>query len=112
MPDIPSFSDLPPEHDTLRVVRAPFAALDNVLYEALCRAQDGKGKERHGSDDVAFVKQPIITITKELGGSQAPLLFQAVKKIYESQRLPPDRGDAELLDAIVYLAAAVLLHRV
>lgn len=87
-----------------------YTPLRTVLEQAYNRTAKGKGKERH-ADQKAFLQQPIFAIPRALGGSQDPLLFQAVKKIYESKRLPSPRDEAELLDAIVYLAAAVLLMR-
>ena len=87
-----------------------YAPLRKVLEQAYNRAASGKGRERH-ADEQPFVQQPIFAIPRALGGSQDPLLFQAVKKIYESKRLPSPRDEAELLDAIVYLAAAVILMR-
>ena len=87
-----------------------YTPLRMVLEQAYNRASSGKGRERH-ADEQPFVQQPIFAIPRALGGSQDPLLFQAVKKIYESKRLPSPRDEAELLDAIVYLAAAVILMR-
>ena len=85
-----------------------YAPLYETLKRALARAANGKGAERHATN-AAFLNQPIFAIPRALGGSEDPLLFQAVKKIYESKRLPKERAENELLDAIVYLASAVLL---
>lgn len=82
--------------------------LREVLREAADRAESGKGAERHGGKDIAFEEQPMFTIVRELQADEAPHLFQAVKKIYESRRLPPCQSRNELLDAIVYIAAAVM----
>lgn len=82
----------------------PLAA---VLDEALAQAQSGKGKERHASGE-PFLGQPIISICEELGSGQFAI-GQAAKKSRESLRLPPDRARRELLGAINYLAAAVLV---
>lgn len=87
-----------------------YKPLNAVLLEAFNRAARGKGRERHATDE-PFTQQPIFHITKSLGGRPDPLLFQAVKKIYESQRLENEPACNELLDAIVYLAAAVLLRK-
>ena len=87
----------------------PNDPLAGVLHEAYQRAMTGKGKQRHAMEGQPFLEQPIIQIPKMLGGSETPLLFQAVKKIYESQRV--EHSVEEILDAIVYLAAAVILMR-
>ena len=87
-----------------------YDVLRRTLSDAYDRAANGKGKERHASDE-EFIQQPIFTITRALGNRPDPLLFQAVKKIYESQRLADPAACNELLDAIVYLAAAVILRR-
>ncbi len=82
----------------------PLAA---VLDEALLHAQDGKGKERHASGE-PFVDQPIVAINEKLGSNHGAI-FQACKKAIESTRLPHDRARAELLGAVNYLAAAVIV---
>lgn len=82
----------------------PNEILEPIFAEALERVIT-KGQARHGTD-VDFLQQPIFTIPKNLTGSNDPLLFQAVKKIYESVRNDVDTR-SELLDAIVYLACAV-----
>lgn len=79
-----------------------------VLEEALKQASEGKGKERHASDGEYFEDQPICEIARRLGGGD---LFQAVKKIYESVRLPKEAAVRELLGAIIYIAAEVILRR-
>ena len=57
--------------------------------------------------DEPFSSQLICAIPKRLGpGGECFCLGQAVKKICESRRLPPERARAELLGAINYLAAA------
>jgi hypothetical protein len=95
------------KYSRLAVVKG-YEELANILDAALARAQSGKGKERH-ADDNAFMDQPIMDIPRRLGGDPSPLLYQAVKKIYEGQRLSPEMARNERLDAIVYIAAAVLL---
>lgn len=86
-----------------------YEPLQRVLKDALARAAKGKGAERHATGE-PFIDQPIFTIPRALGGSPDPLLYQAVKKIYESKRLDPAAARNELLDAIVYIAAAVILE--
>ena len=86
----------------------PYQSLTDVLGEAFLQASSGKGKERHASDGEAFEDQPICEIARRLGGGA---LYQAVKKIYESQRLPGEAGVRELLGAINYIAAEIIVKR-
>lgn len=91
---------------------AGYESLAAVLNEALDQASHGKGKERHanGRD---FLDQPIMEIGRMVGvGYQTG---QAMKKTQEAvgmlNRDQRDRAIAELLGAINYLAAAVILIR-
>jgi hypothetical protein len=87
-----------------------YETLANVLDDALEQAQRGKGAIRHASPGEAFCDQPIVIICEWLGdGGRSFALGQAVKKTLESARLPDDHARQELLGAINYLAAAVLL---
>ena len=84
-----------------------YQRLEDVFYQALKRAAVGKGKERHADGNV-FEEQPICVGARNFGVG-APL-FQAFKKILECQRLHmPKDAINELLDAMVYLAAAVIV---
>jgi hypothetical protein len=93
------------------VIRLPAAlgyeSLASVLDEALEQAQSGKGKERHSSGE-PFVEQPIVAICEDLGSPEFAV-GQAHKKSREALRLPRPRARRELLGAINYLAAAVLV---
>lgn len=80
--------------------------LDLIFNRAKMRVET-KGKARHNTSD-NLVEQPIFTILQALQSDASPLLFQAVKKIYESGRLPSQLSIDELLDAIVYLACAII----
>ena len=82
-----------------------YGRLDGVLARASEQASKGKGAERH-SDGQAFEEQPIMWIEREFKSFQ---LGQAVKKIHESQRLEPGAAVRELLGAINYLAAKVVM---
>ncbi len=85
-----------PQYDSLSV----------VLGKAMLQASEGKGKERHARPGVPFEKQKICENARRVGlGSP---LGQAIKKTEESLRLG-DRGPAELLGAINYLAAAYIV---
>ncbi len=78
-----------------------------ALSEALAQTARGKGADRHAEKGEPFSSQLICEIPRRLGeGGECFCLGQAVKKIYESRRLPPERARAELLGAINYLAAA------
>lgn len=89
-----------------------YESLGSVLAEAVAQAAGGKGAERHAYSSEPFSGQLIREIPFRLGpGGECFCLGQAVKKIYESRRLPPDRARAELLGAVVYIAAAVPLLR-
>ena len=89
------------------VVRG-YESLHRVLHEAMNQAAVGKGAERHACDE-SFEDQQICEIDKRL--EQSPCGFtlgQAVKKIYETTRLPREMAIVELNGAINYLAAAIL----
>ena len=81
--------------------------LERILKLALEQASGGKGKERHSSGE-DFEKQKICEISRRLGSNDYNL-GQAVKKIYESKRLPKERAIAELLGAINYIAAGIII---
>jgi len=90
-----------------RIVASGYESLAAVLDQALEQAQGGKGAERHASGE-PFVEQPIVSICEDLGGPQFAI-GQAQKKSREALRLPHHRARAELLGAINYLAAAVIV---
>lgn len=85
----------------------PYSKLKSVLDEALAQASAGKGKERH-ADNNTFESQPIMWIEENFKSFQ---LGQAVKKIHESQRLPKSRSVAELLGAMVFIAAHIIYRQ-
>lgn len=87
------------------VVDPDYRELDRVLSLAFDQASKGKGKERHACN-LPFEQQPIIRIQQLVGQGYA--LGQAMKKLQESQRLPKKMALAEMLGAIVYIAAAYL----
>lgn len=81
--------------------------LREVLRRAVEQAAVGKGKERHAHGE-PFHEQKIVKLTEWTGGTGFAV-GQACKKALESTRLPRDRAVAELLGAINYLAAAVIV---
>lgn len=84
-----------------------YEVLGLALGEAVAQAACGKGADRHAESGEKFSDQLIMSIPKRLGlGGECFCLGQALKKIYESRRLPQARARAELLGAINYLAAA------
>lgn len=85
----------------------PYAKLREVLERAFIQASGGKGKERHAEDGEAFEDQVICEVRRRVGHGYTR--GQAVKKIYEAGRLPKDRAVAELLGAINYIAADIIV---
>ena len=100
---------LPTTHAEAAVYVDPYGSLRRVLDGAYHQASAGKGKERHAySEEEPFESQLICEMGRRIGGPKGPL-YQAVKKIYESDRLEPQAAVRELLGAINYVAAAILL---
>jgi hypothetical protein len=83
-----------------------YEKLKAILTRAYNQAARGKGKDRHANGE-AFEDQPILEIQRMLGSADGAL-FQAMKKITETQNLSPVKSIMELLGAIVYLAAAII----
>lgn len=96
---------------TSLIINVPgeYISLGLVLQSALEQASKGKGKERHAEADELFENQIICEVARRTGTGFC--LGQAVKKIYESQRLHGVASESELLGAINYLAAAVIVMR-
>ena len=85
-----------------------YSSLRRVLELAYKQASEGKGKERH-ADGRAFEDQPIMVIQTLLGEKGLGYtLGQIMKKAQEASRMPHDKATTELLDIIVYAAAAYL----
>lgn len=92
----------------LRDVQGDEDAL-RVLEDAYDQAARGKGNERH-ADQRPWHQQPLAVIPDLVGDGFT--LGQACKKLQEQLRLPTwERGRAECLGAIVYLAACVARWR-
>ena len=96
---------------TSLVINVPgeYISLGLVMQAALEQASKGKGRERHASEGEAYEDQIICEVARRVGLGYP--LGQAVKKIYESQRIGGEKGRAELLGAINYIAAAVIVDR-
>ena len=86
-----------------------YESLATVYDSAIEQASEGKGRERHAEAGEPYEKQVICEVARRVGLGYP--LGQAVKKIYESQRLGGERGVAELLGALNYVAAAVIVMR-
>lgn len=84
-----------------------YSRLESVLAAAYQHAATGKGLERHACGE-PFEEQKICGLARYQGSIDGPV-FQAAKKAIEAKRLPRERAVAELLGAINYLAAAVIL---
>ena len=102
--------------DDLRTERkSGYTSLRHVLDAAYDQASQGKGNERHATDN-AFEDQLICQIQRILKGHPlAGQAFQVIKKTVEAGRLAhikgPDAAESELLGAINYLSAMVILIR-
>lgn len=93
-----------------RLAAAPgYESLAVVLDQALDQAQAGKGRERHATAGEAFADQQIVQLGEWMAGSTVFAVGQACKKSIESTRLEPAHARRELLGAINYLAAAVIV---
>ncbi len=102
--------------DMMRAIKAdvdPYHTLDGVLRNAFQQAADGKGRQRHNARNVSFDRQPIMEIGRMCGLGYPT--GQAQKKTQEAvsmfNRREHHKAEAELLGAINYLAAAILLIR-
>jgi len=84
-----------------------YQPLMKVLEQALDRAQLGKGQQRH-ADGKPFDQQLICWVPRKVGLGFN--LGQVIKKVCEIGRLATYEAQiAELLDCIVYLAAAIII---
>ena len=88
-----------------RASKGNYQSLVGTLQLAFDRASTGKGYERH-AEDKPFEEQDIVSELEVFG--IAPALFQIRKKAKETIRLKKQSAKNELLDIIVYAAAAHL----
>lgn len=82
-----------------------YKTLGDVLISAYNQASKGKGKERHSSGE-EFEDQLICYLERR---GHTFDTGQACKKIDESLRLSPNRAIHELLGAINYIAARIIV---
>lgn len=101
----PGADRCPAEDAFPKFIRVDYRDFVRTLAGAYYQTAYGKGNARHGGADVAWVDQPIMAETRQMGTAAGPI-FQARKKLLESLRLPPERAAAEVLGAIVYAVAA------
>jgi len=89
-----------------------YQKLWDVLMDAYNQAAHGKGCIRHTTHPQKFEHQKICEISRRLGSIDG-LAFQAIKKTYEACRAydmhQEERAVADLLGAINYIAAMVIL---
>lgn len=89
-------------------VRKGYQGLATVLERSLNQAQNGKGNERHQVGEASFEQQPICELARLFGTGYN--FGQAAKKAHETSQLSTKEAKVnELLGAINYLAAAVLV---
>jgi len=89
------------------IIDSHYLSLQAVFDEALVQASEGKGK-RHIIDDVPFEEQ-LICLIERAGLSYCE--GQAVKKIFEAHRLEVEEAEIDLLGAINYIAANIIVRR-
>lgn len=75
-----------------------------VLDDALDQVMHGKGKQRHATDE-PFEKQGMIRRNKVHRGG---CLFQAAKKVEESERMNNGDKRRELLGAIMHIVGEIM----
>lgn len=90
-------------------IKEDYSMLQDVLDMAWQQAAHGKGKERHAEGGKPFHKQDICQEARDLG--LAYPVGQARKKAKEALRLTPEKAIQDLLGAINYLAATVIVVR-
>lgn len=89
-------------------VRKGYQGLATVFERSLNQAQNGKGNERHQVGETSFEQQPICELARLFGTGYN--FGQAAKKAHETSQLSTKEAKVnELLGAINYLAAAVLV---
>ena len=86
-----------------------YEELHTVLINALEQAQAGKGKERHAKG-MPFSEQPIMRLPA-LQQNTSGLVYQACKKVLESENMAHEAKVRERLGAIVYIAASIIADR-
>jgi len=88
--------------------------LKNILDGAFEQAKNGKGKERHETNDKPFEEQHMCSIQRLLKNHPTGgLAFQSIKKIVEAGVLynqnKIEEAKKEILGAIIYTAGMIIL---
>lgn len=86
----------------------PYQSLVLVLGDAIKQASQGKGTERHNPNGERFEDQQIVQLCEWMGSNHFDI-GQACKKAIESTGMETAAARRELLGAINYLAAAVIV---
>lgn len=79
-----------------------------ILSEAYDQTANGKGRERHETEG-GIEEQPAMEISRRVGIGF--LLGQAIKKLMEQARLPPEMARNEILGAMNYLTFAIIMDQ-
>ena len=88
----------------MEIINENYKTLKIALDAAFNRAAKGKGADRHANGR-PFDQQPILSIQRDLGSTQFAL-GQIMKKTTELTKFNDDDAKKELLDIMVYAAAA------
>lgn len=94
-------------------VKEGYEKLDAVLHDAISQSQDGKGKERHATNN-NYEDQVICVVGRLLKGHPfGAHAYQIIKKTIEAGRLYQIKGQEaayqEMLGSINYAAAMCIL---
>ena len=111
--DFVKFVDDENKKESTQRVKDGYEKLDAVLYDAISQSQDGKGKERHATNN-NYEDQVICVVGRLLKehpfGAHA---YQVIKKTIEAGRLYKIKGQEaayqEMLGSINYAAAMCIL---
>lgn len=113
--DAPQPVDSPTLRDQFAMAEQPaeyegYERLQAVFDAAMKQAAEGKGKERH-ANNLPFHDQRMQRISTLLDSPDG-MAYQTIKKVTEGLQFTcPERREAELLGAIVYLAGIVVWLR-
>ena len=108
-----TFVDDKNKNESTWQVKDGYEKLDAVLYDAISQSQDGKGKERHATNN-NYEDQVICVVGRLLKGHPfGAHAYQIIKKTIEAGRLYQIKGQEaayqEMLGSINYAAAMCIL---